>query len=502
MKVRFKRLLTIGIAAAMIGAQPLPVSADDYDTQIQNADNAISDLQNQQSATNQSLTDVQNSINDMESDKQELLDQIDGYDQELVITMASISSMDDQIQQKEKELEQTEKDLADAEADQETQYNAMKKRIQYLYEKGGDNGWASVLIGSLSLSEGLDKVDDTKSLYEYDRNELTAYTETVTQVKNLKAQETAQKSSLEASKQELEGAKENLESLKADAQAQGQDLDALLADAQSKADQYYALIQEQNAQISELQSQKAAAENAKAEQEAAEKAAQEKAAQEAAAQQAAAQQAAASQTAVSGATDSTGSGSASSDASGATSSDTSSSDGTASSNTAVSDNTSSSDNGSSDNSSAAASDSGTSSGTSSNAGASSSASSSSGTSASTTTSGVTGQDVVNYALQFVGNPYVWGGTSLTNGCDCSGFVQAVYAHFGISLSRTTYTQANEGIAVSYSDMQPGDVINYGSHTSIYIGNNMIVHAADESLGIITQSNPAFEPIVTIRRFIY
>ena len=116
--------------------------------------------------------------------------------------------------------------------------------------------------------------------------------------------------------------------------------------------------------------------------------------------------------------------------------------------------------------------------------------------------GVSGQDVVNYALQFVGNPYVWGGTSLTNGCDCSGFVQQVYAHFGISLSRTTYTQANEGIAVSYSEMQPGDVINYGSHTSIYIGNNMIVHAADESLGIITQSNPAFEPIVTIRRMIY
>ncbi|MCI6637187.1 MAG: NlpC/P60 family protein, partial [Lachnospiraceae bacterium] len=347
--------------------------------------------------------------------------------------------------------------------------------IQYLYEQGGDSGWASVMIGSLSLSEGLDNVDNTKSLYNYDREELETYTETVTKVKDLKAQETAQKSSLEASKQELEGAKDNLETLKADAEARGEDVDALLSDAQSKANEYYALIQEQNAQISELQSQKEAAQNAKAEQEAQKKAAEEAAARQAAAQQAAAQQAAAQQ-AASQTTAASGADSGSSAGASSSYSDT----GAADSNTSY-------DSGSSDSGSSA------SSGSSSSASASSTAS---------TASGFSGQDVVNYALQFVGNPYVWGGTSLTNGCDCSGFVQQVYAHFGVSLSRTTYTQANEGIAVSYSEMQPGDVINYGSHTSIYIGNNMIVHAADESLGIITQSNPAFEPIVTIRRFIY
>lgn len=115
--------------------------------------------------------------------------------------------------------------------------------------------------------------------------------------------------------------------------------------------------------------------------------------------------------------------------------------------------------------------------------------------------GITGEDVVQYALQFVGNPYVWGGTSLTNGCDCSGFVQQVYAHFGIQLTRTTYTQANEGTAVSYADMQPGDVINYGSHTAIYIGDNRIVHAANSQEGIIVSDNPAFMPVVTVRRFV-
>ncbi|MGO5314690.1 NlpC/P60 family protein [Bilifractor sp. LCP21S3_A7] len=112
-----------------------------------------------------------------------------------------------------------------------------------------------------------------------------------------------------------------------------------------------------------------------------------------------------------------------------------------------------------------------------------------------------GEDIVRYALQFVGNPYVWGGNSLTKGIDCSGFVQQVFAHFGITLTRTTYTQANEGREVSYAEMQPGDVINYGSHTAIYIGDNRIVHAANSTDGIIVSDNPAFMPIVTIRRFL-
>lgn len=110
-----------------------------------------------------------------------------------------------------------------------------------------------------------------------------------------------------------------------------------------------------------------------------------------------------------------------------------------------------------------------------------------------------GEKLVNYALQFVGNPYVWGGTSLTNGCDCSGFVQQVYKAFHINLTRTTATQLYDGRSVSYQEMQPGDVINYGSHTAIYIGNNRIVHAASTKSGIIVQDNPAYRQILDIRR---
>lgn len=100
-----------------------------------------------------------------------------------------------------------------------------------------------------------------------------------------------------------------------------------------------------------------------------------------------------------------------------------------------------------------------------------------------------GTRVVNYALQFVGNPYVWGGTSLTNGADCSGFVQSVMSNFGISLPRTSRAQAAAGTAVSSSQMQPGDLIFYAdgsgtvNHVALYIGGGQVVHASSRRTGI-------------------
>ncbi len=97
--------------------------------------------------------------------------------------------------------------------------------------------------------------------------------------------------------------------------------------------------------------------------------------------------------------------------------------------------------------------------------------------------------VVNYALQFLGNPYVWGGTSLTKGADCSGFTMSVYAHFGIGLPHYSGSQAGMGKAVKSSEMRPGDLIYYAdskgtiNHVSMYIGNGQIVHAASRRSGI-------------------
>ena len=112
-------------------------------------------------------------------------------------------------------------------------------------------------------------------------------------------------------------------------------------------------------------------------------------------------------------------------------------------------------------------------------------------------------DIASYALQFVGNPYVAGGTSLTNGTDCSGFVMSVYAAFGVSLPRTTGAQAQAGYGVSVDEAQPGDIVSYGyngyvSHSALYIGNGMIVHASTPELGIRVDSMYIM-PIITIRR---
>ncbi len=111
-----------------------------------------------------------------------------------------------------------------------------------------------------------------------------------------------------------------------------------------------------------------------------------------------------------------------------------------------------------------------------------------------------GQAVIDYACQFIGNPYVWGGTSLTEGADCSGFVQSVYAHFGISLPRTSYEMRSAGYAVSYDDAQPGDLILYEGHVGLYMGDGQIVNAMNEKKGIGI-CNADYTRIIAVRRVI-
>ena len=111
-----------------------------------------------------------------------------------------------------------------------------------------------------------------------------------------------------------------------------------------------------------------------------------------------------------------------------------------------------------------------------------------------------GQVIVDYACQFIGNPYVWGGTSLTDGADCSGFVQSVFAHFGISLPRTTYDQINAGVEVSYDQAMPGDLICYDGHIGIYIGNGQIVNAQNPEQGIGI-SPVTYTTILSVRRIV-
>nr|WP_300308857.1 C40 family peptidase [uncultured Anaerostipes sp.] len=142
--------------------------------------------------------------------------------------------------------------------------------------------------------------------------------------------------------------------------------------------------------------------------------------------------------------------------------------------------------------------------------ASSTASRPSYSSSSSTVSGSTsGARIASYARQFVGNPYRYGGTSLTNGADCSGFVMSVYAHFGYSLNRTSSAQASNGVAVSTSNLQPGDLLFYGSggginHVAIYIGGGQVVHASNSApypKGGIKISSAFYRTPVCARRIV-
>lgn len=113
--------------------------------------------------------------------------------------------------------------------------------------------------------------------------------------------------------------------------------------------------------------------------------------------------------------------------------------------------------------------------------------------------GSTGADVVQFAKQFVGNPYVYGGTSLTNGADCSGFVMSVYKNFGVSLPHSSAADRNVGATVNgLENAQPGDIICYSGHVGIYAGNGQIVHASTSRTGIIV-SSATYRSILSIRR---
>lgn len=449
-----KRILCLTLGLMLTISQAVPAGAASRKDQ----------LKQDKAAAQSQLAAQESKINNLEDQKQTLSAEIDQLDSDLVNIMVEIEILDGELSDKEAQIEQTKADLAVAEENKQKQYEAMKKRIQYLYEKGGDDAWAQMLFQASDFTSLLNQAEYVQQMYDSDRNSLEEFKETVQQVKDLGDQLDSEKAELEEMNQEYQNRQASMQTQLQEKKATSSDYDAQIAQAQSQAAQYTELIRQQNAEIQKIEE-----EEKKAAEEAARKAAEE-AAKKAAAEEAAkkAQEEANKKAAEASKKSSSASGSNTAASSGSSTSSKNNTSGSSSSAATSKDNGSSS-------------------------------SSSSGSSGSSVSYNPTGQSVVNYACQFVGNPYVWGGTSLTNGADCSGFIMSVYAKFGVSLPHSSGAMAGCGRGVSYSEAMPGDIICYAGHVAIYMGGGQIVHASNAKDGIKISGNAAYRPIVAVRR---
>ena len=400
-------------------------------------------------------------------------------------------TLENDIAAKESDINVTKGNIKKAEKGQKKQYAAMKKRIQYLYENGGDAAWFQMMLASDDLSDMLNKAENVQGMYDYDRESLEKYANTVKEIKNLKEKYQQEKAELEGMKQEQEAEQTNLQAAIDERRASSADCDNEIAYAQQMANEYAALIEQQQAEIEQIQAEKEAARIA-AEQAAAEAAAAEEAARAEAEAEAEYDEDESEDDEYVENEDSEEDGTEDIDEEGGEyddSEDGSYDESDESGNDGVENEANNSNDGyENDNNEESGEESD---------GSQKESSSSSGSSY----SGGSGSSVVDYATQFVGNPYVWGGTSLTNGADCSGFVQSVYNNFGVSLPRTSYEQQNAGREVSYSEAQPGDLICYGGHVAIYMGNGKIVHASNSRDGIKISDNAAYRTILSVRRLV-
>ena len=439
-----KRFLCLSLIFALAAAQVMPVAAARKD-----------EVQAEKANTQSKLSATESKEAELEEKKNSLLGEIDSLDQNLVQVIAQIDILKGEISDKEGAITETKENLAEAEADRDEQYATMKKRIQYLYENGGSDAWAQMLLEVNSITDLLSKAEYTEKMYQFDRDELEKLRDTVQQVTDLGNQLEQEKAELEEMKQAQEDQQVNLEAALEEKKAVASDYETQIANVQAQADEYRSLIEEQNAELQRIQEEEArqAAEAKKAKEKAAKEA-------EAAAQRQAQQNSANTES------------NTNTNNNDEEEIETPSNNGGGGNNYVPEPETPSYEEPEEEQ------------------GGGSSA---------------TGDAVVAYASQFIGNPYVYGGNSLTNGIDCSGFTQQVFAHFGYSISRTSDSQAGDGRGISYSQSRAGDIIVYSGHVAILTGDGGIVHASNSAPypqgGIKYSSNALYRPYIAVRRIV-
>ena len=375
------------------------------------------DAEKKKSQAEKDLKDKKNEINGLKDQQQTTADDIKNKSAKLDEILAAQKKLQKDITSKQAEIEQNQKDLAAAQEKQQEQYDAMKKRIQFMYENSAEDNIWTAIIESNGITDMLNRIEYVSDVYDSDRALMDSYQAAVEQVKEIGTKLDKDMNELTAMQDDYEKQQADVEAAIVALENQKEQYASQIAQAQQQADNYQNIITAQGKIIQE---------------------------QEAAAAAAAAAAARANSSSSSPSYDGGGAGKG-----GSIASDYAAGGGK-------------------------------------NPGAS---------------TGVSGSSVVSYAMQFVGNPYVWGGNSLTNGVDCSGFVHEVYAHFGISTPRYSQAFKSVGQAVSFDNIQPGDVVVYPGHVAIYAGGGVIVEAQSTKAGITANRSVQCHTILAIRRLV-
>lgn len=375
------------------------------------------DAEKKKSQAEQNLKDKKNEINGLKDQQQTTADDIKNKSAKLDEILAAQKKLQTDITNKQAEIEQNQKNLAAAQEKQQEQYDAMKKRIQFMYENSAEDNIWTAIIESNGITDMLNRIEYVSDVYDSDRALMDSYQAAVEQVKEIGTKLDNDMNELTAMQDDYDKQQADVEAAIVALENQKEQYASQIAQAQQQAENYQNIITAQGKIIQE---------------------------QEAAAAAAAAAAARANSSSSNSSYDGGGAGKG-----GSIASDYASGGGK-------------------------------------------------NPSAST---GVSGSSVVSYAMQFVGNPYVWGGNSLTNGVDCSGFVHEVYAHFGISTPRYSQAFKSVGQAVSFDNIQPGDVVVYPGHVAIYAGGGVIVEAQSTKAGITANRSVQCHTILAIRRLV-
>ena len=412
------------------------------------------------------FAEPENQVEALENQKSEVEAQADSINSQLVSLLVSYKALQQDIENQQVRIGEVGQDLAVAQENEQKQYEDMKLRIKYMYENG-DASFAEAILTATSYSDLVNKSEYVEKVHGYDRNKLMEYVQTKEEVANLKTELEGEQADMEVMAQEMSSQQANLESTLTQMRAQIADFDSQLASAQAEADAKVARMQEEQ-QIAQSKSENQTGNVSSANQ--------------------------VGSAANTGTTKPTGG-----NATPSTGNTTPSTGNTGTTKPSGGNTTPSTGNittPSTGNVSTTTPSTG-------NTGMTTKPSTGNSSNTSKPGNASAGQKIANKGCEYIGNPYVYGGNSLTNGIDCSGFVQQIHAKFGISTPRNSTSLRYGGKAVAVSDMMPGDVVCYEGHVAIYIGGGQIVHASNSKpypAGGIKTSNAYYRTIVAVRRY--